>query len=134
MKNRLTLFLTLGILGIPILLLALNIPGLVSPSQTSYPLSLSVEWLYATAGFLILTAAFSTVVWFMLVRDAGDKIPPSVMLAIGVIGFITYTLHLLGAIPFFPISRVVISPETIFLSWLYITFGVAGLLTKRQAS
>jgi len=70
----------------------------------------------------------------MLVRDAGNKIPPSMMLAIGVIGFITYTLHLLGAIPFSTISLVVISPETIFLSWLFITFGVAGLLTKRRTS
>jgi hypothetical protein len=128
----LTLFLTLGIFGIPILLLALNIPTFVSSPGTSYPPN--AGWLYVTAGYLILAAAFSIVVWFMLVRDAGNKIPPSVMLAIGVIGFITYTLHLLGAIPFSTISLVVISPETIFLSWLFITFGVAGLLTKRQAS
>ena len=132
MKNRLTLFLTLGIVGIPILLLALNIPTFVSSPGTSYPPN--AEWLYVTAGYLILAAAFSIVVWFMLVRDAGNKIPPSMMLAIGVIGFITYTLHLLGAIPFSTISLVVISPETIFLSWLFITFGVAGLLTKRRTS
>jgi hypothetical protein len=132
MKNRLTLFLTLGIFGIPLLLLMLNTLVLVLPSYTSYPLY--VGWLYATTGFLLLAAAFSTVVWFMLVRDAGDKIPPIVMLALGLTGFIVYTLFLLGAIPVSSFSRLFFSSEMIFLTWLFITFGVAGLLTKRQAS
>jgi hypothetical protein len=133
MKNRLTLFLSLGIFGVLILLFALwYVPRLALPPHWSLPLS--IGWLYVTVSYLLLAAAFSTVVWFMLVRDAGDKIPPIAMMALGFMGFITYTLHLLGTIPHPPISPMFILPTTMFLSWLYIIFGVVGLLTKRRAS
>jgi len=132
MINWITLFLIVGILGLPILLSVLFIPMFASPPNASH--SLYLGWLLVTVGYLILAAAFSAIVWFMLVRDAGDKIPPIVMLALGLMGLITYTLHLLGVISFSPISRLFISSETMFLSWLYITFGLVSLLTKQRTS
>jgi hypothetical protein len=101
----------------------------------------------------LIAVVMGITIWMMIVWDAGDKIPPLVMLFLGVLGicpFLVQTadslwlLQICRGIRFIPSKTVWDTTASIrsFLTYfstgllavLYIGFGIAGLFTKRKSA
>jgi hypothetical protein len=132
MKTRRTIFLSLGIFAVMILAI------LSSYVDESLMLWNAKHWTPymmlagITAMNLILAAAFCTAVWFILGPSAGDRIPPVVMLVLGLAGLITAFLY-----PYLPLgiaSQFLPDTPAAFACALFIVSGMTGLLVKPNPS
>lgn len=122
-------------------LLLLAIPGLLILTVGSNTL----DWWVPTARVyylaillnmaldLIWAAAFCAIAWFMLVKNMGDKTASIVMLTSGLLGLFYSLLSFLGFLSVPAAIIVVPHLRTGFMCALFVAFGLAGLLTKRQA-
>jgi hypothetical protein len=125
---------------------------LYSQSEVSYTASADeLKFLPQMGLVVVLAVLLGITVWMMLVWDAGDKIPPALMLLLGLSGVCiilfrfsngVFVMNFLDCIPFLT-SRQVVETSSVFLyflmyystgfvSLLYIAFGVAGFFTKRK--
>jgi hypothetical protein len=99
----------------------------------------------------LIAVLMGITVWMMIVWDAGDKIPPLVMLFLGILGIcpflvqtadILWLYRLCTGFRFIPYSSAWDATSSIrafflyystgLLAVLYIGFGIVGLLTKRR--
>ena len=81
---------------------------------------------------LVIAAIIGAVAWLMLVWDAGDKIPPLLMILIGLPGLFICLVEISTRI-FFRTNEWMnlwYYPTPILLSAFYFGLGVVGLFTK----
>ena len=130
MRNQRTIVLVFGILGVIFLASALShLPYLKIYQEGHYVTYLPL--FIDAASNIFISAAFCLVVWFMFIRDPGDKIPPLVMLGIGLLWLALVPLDIYAGLymsaPW--LALINYSPVNIICA-LFIVFGIAGLFTK----
>ena len=83
---------------------------------------------------IVVALVFCAVAWLMLVWDAGDKIPPAVMLLLGLLGVSVYLIYLFADFKFHSPSWFpsFYASTARMVSALFIAFGVAGFFTKKK--
>jgi hypothetical protein len=122
------------------------IPGIIFSVTltgiTSYLRMYSIPWIHLfkstiakiTAETLLILAvglAFGVVCWLMWVWDAGDRIPPIILLVVGLFGIVSFFLNIFADFNFrFSHFGLFYDPVVILLSTLFIFFGGAGLFIK----
>ena len=131
MKIHKTLFVILGFIFTVIL-----------TGVASYLRNYSIPWIdlfKSSMGRVIAEAllilaiglVFGLVCWLMWVWDAGDKLPPVIMLLVGVFGMAAFLLNIFADFNFrFSHFGIFYDPLVILLSTLSIFFGAAGLFIK----
>ncbi len=85
--------------------------------------------------FLLIALVFCAAVYLMLVWDSGDRLPPLVMLFLGVFWYLIFFFFILSQPLIFlisPIRDLSFAPLTHLVNALNIAFGAAGLFTKRK--
>ncbi len=106
--------------------------GLVLQCELFYLPYLLGHWAGDAVIALALALALAAVCWLMLVWDAGDKIPPAIMLIAGLLGIAIYLLNMCADLyrhSFFWLGTFSY-PMVMMVSSLYFAFGTAGLLLK----
>jgi hypothetical protein len=133
MGNRKRILLVLGNFGVMILAWVLGqIPYMKVYQEghfaTYLPLFISL------VVDIVVASAFCLLVWFMLVQNAGDRIPPLTMLIIGLVGLALVPLYIYAGFymsaPW--LGYINSSPANITCA-LFIAFGIAGLFTRPKA-
>jgi hypothetical protein len=135
MRKRNTTFLVVGILGVSVLSWFL---GSLSASATIYKGNHFVSYLPLFADVvvnIVISGAFCVVVWLMLMKETGNKIPPFVMLTIGLLGLALILVYIFTDLyitaPW--LAPLIYSPTNMIYA-LFVVFGIAGLFTKPKTN
>ena len=132
MKSRKTVFVILGIIAVTLLAIALSyVPYLKIYQEEHYATFLL--YLVNALVNLLFAAAFCLVVWFMFIKNPGDKVPFVLMLVIGLLGLALVPLFIYAGLYISaPWLGAIYSQPIIIMCPLYVAFGIAGLFTKHK--
>jgi hypothetical protein len=84
----------------------------------------------------IVSVGLGIAVWMILVWDPGDKIPPILMILLGLVGIAIHALNVFQDLSWHTAFWVSLFSYqfVVALHALLIAFGVAGLFTKRRTT